>query len=599
MTAAGSDMACSNSDNLMAWLENKASSSPPKTEFPFTIPKKPSAFPVESIRRRGSPSVMEASEAPRVRGRFDQNYSPVIVGPSANQPKIDNTGFIKELSTRGLISPFTLDQTRVATKLGFINKAGEVLWKVDPEFHEGNRGKPKTPYMAVQDVLGHYVAHLLTGPAFDLATLEKDKNSFELHYDLSICNRAQIEHFVTDTLALTTEGDKQVLRPNGLQFSQAITVPSGGNINYNGGNEKHGFRSNTPRKYIDSSYKGLGGYSGAELNAIEEYDKDLLTDEERRLKRAGLLSSAYVTVSAEGGFGSTRQPLARSYRVLYMATAGAQFEKYGRGQFTYVDQKTDPNELEAADFIISTGALENNNPLFPHYYSADKIQAHATIQGQTTDITLLDSGDFTKDYVELLDKAFFNRKAFQTANDNYMLDLVIPNIVKRTQKQPFYLKAVLLGGGFFANTDKAGSLRSEVINTTLHSYIKAIEKNLFPAGSVIEFPRYGAESLMPAGLMDKLKQAAFTSGIELVWTPQGDICDFKSQRSLFGNDVDIATFEAKGCLVVLGAADVMSWHGNEPSSSSVESCFANNSNLRLVMNWWANSKVLKTIQEMP
>jgi len=179
-----------------------------------------------------------------------------------------------------------------------------------------------------------------------------------------------------------------------------------------------------------------------------------------------------------------------------------------------------------------------------------------------------------------------------------MQDLVFPTIKKKTAGKPFYLKATLLGGGFFADAGKAGNLRSEVINTTLRTYIKEIQSGRIPKGSAIEFPRYGEESMMPKGVMEELKKVAADNGIDIIWTPQGDMNDYREQTSVTGKKIDIAKFEKEGCLVCLGAADVMSWHGNEPSSASVEAAFGNNTNMRLVMNWWANPKVLDQVKEL-
>jgi len=571
--------------------------------------------------------------------------------PSAieNQPKLDAKGYQDQIEVRKLIPAFNADQLIAAKKqlaatqgltsdqlaaaqsqleaaesqlaaaqrLGLVETASIVsvsaaaaaavdpidnrLWMREPKFHDShspNPVNPKNPYIAVKDLLGHNIAQLMTGPALDPNTLAENRASFSIKIDPDLIPKGtSIEHLITDTLAVTTEGDRQVLRPNGLQYSQAVTVPGNtppAQIKYNAGNEKHDFRRTEERRFHDSKInpstgqKYVGAYSNADLAEIEKPDELLLSDEERRIKRAGLLAASYVTISAEGGFGSERKPLDRGYKAYYLATAGAQFEKYGRGAFTYQSGKTDANELEATDFIIKPGAKAVNNPLFPAYYANGKIPEHGTVHA--SDCSVLNDQDFSKLYVKLLDGGLFNREAFQKANDKYLTELVIPKLNNQMKNGPFYLKATLFGGGFFAEAGKAGNLRSEVVNTMLKSYIKAINNGLVPAGSAIEFPRYGAESSMPAGLIDALKKAAGAKGVELIWTNEGDICDFKPQTSMTGNTVNPVDFEQLGKLAILGAADAMSWHGNEPSSASVEAAFGNNSNLRLVMNWWANAK---------
>lgn len=114
-----------------------------------------------------------------------------------------------------------------------------------------------------------------------------------------------------------------------------------------------------------------------------------------------------------------------------------------------------------------------------------------------------------------------------------------------------------------------------------------------PAGSVIEFPRYGSLDSLPKTLVAELRHYAKQRGVSIVWSEKGDMHDFGKQKDLDGNVVDPEFFEQNEALVILNAADVNSWTGDEKSSASVDSINANNSNMRLVMNWWANPHVLK------
>jgi hypothetical protein len=593
-TAAGADRSSPQSDQLMRWLQEEVTQMPHTTEFPFggKAETNASTTPSTAAVGRGGRFVSQpvTQPVPMGRGSATVTTSTNIV----NEPTIDDKELQK--AAAALIPKFSRDQLRVATKLGLVDVNNNPLWLIEPEFHNGDKGKPTVPYISVKDILGHHIANLLTGPALKQSLLLNDRLSFKIAIDPNIIKKKDVEHLVTDTLAVTTEGDKQVLRPNGLQFSQAVTVPSGGNIQFNGGNEKHRFRSNDARKFHELAYQGKGTYTDDDLKQVEAVDKQLLSDTERRLKRAGMITSSYVTVTAEGGYGSLRKPLDTLHRVLYVATAGAQFEKAGSGSFQYKDGRVDENELEATDFIIKKDADQQQKPLFPQYYPNGEIPAHRDVQ--EADCNKLNDGDFSKDYVTLNDDSLFNRKAFQASSDQYLNNLVIPHILKRTGESPIYLKAVLFGGGFFAQTENGGNLRPEVINTMLNCYVKALESGLIPAGSAIEFPRYGETKDMPAGLLDRLQKTAAEQNVDLVWTPQGTTTDFKKQTSMTGKEIDISKFQKGGHLVVLGAADAMSWNGNEPSSASVEAEFGNNSNLRLVMNWWANPKVLERLKTL-
>lgn len=603
-SADGQDLFLPKNDQLMQWIQEHIQKKVHTSEFPFPQPSK--APPIQAFGgRRGRGMIsLEQQQQTYTRGR--RGGAPVAQASlPENKPfKIDNQELVKEIVDRGLIPEFTAEQKAVAIDLELavnqdLSNPAKPLWTILPAFHGNDERKPKLPYLKVQDILGVYAHHLLTGPALDKDILEKDRASFTLHAHLSL-DLKMVPRLITHTLAVTTEGDEQVLRPNGLQYSRSVSVPYGGNIDYNGGNEKHYFRSNRKRHYQKPAYTGADGYTGAggykisDLSKVEKYDKKLLSDEERRIKRAKLLTSAYVTVSAQGGYGSERVPLDRARRVLYIQTAGAQFEKYGKGSFIYQDGTMDTNELEATDFIIKKNAQAQEKPLFPEYYDNNKIPAHSDVLPQ--DCSSLDDKSFDKPFVLLKDGSLFNRQAFEKAQDIYMSELVIPAISQHIQNTPFYLKAVLFGGGFFAEANQAGNLRSEVVHAMLKSYINVIQNGKIPQGSVIEFPRYGQQSEIEPALIQELLNRAADEKIDIVWTPEGDVCDFKSQTTLAGKIVDLSDFEKKAALVVLGAADAMSWSGNESCSASVEAAFANNSNLRLVMNWWANPKVLNEIK---
>jgi hypothetical protein len=196
------------------------------------------------------------------------------------------------------------------------------------------------------------------------------------------------------------------------------------------------------------------------------------------------------------------------------------------------------------------------------------------------------------EYVLLRDGSLFNREAFKRATQ-YTFDCrVMPVIRDRCQEAPVYLKATLFGGGFFANAGAAGDLREEVIHAMIAAYVEQIKQSKFAPGSVIEFPRYGSLDAINPQLKAELLTFSRRQGVEIVWSEAGDLCDFNPQHTLSGQTVNLADFETTGRLILLNAGDAMSWVGNEKSSASVEAMIANNSNLRLVFNWWANPGLL-------
>ena len=389
-----------------------------------------------------------------------------------------------------------------------------------------------------RNLAGDWRDALFTGPAFHPEILKKDQESATVYFFTDFLEKNEIPKMLTQTFAMTTDGDSKVLRANTNRASGVQTT---------------------------------------------EYDKGLLSDLDRRRKTAGLMEAGYVTFTAKGGYGSPRTPLDGSYRVFFINTRGPQFEKYGKQ-----DQ-----ELEAKDFIIKQGALENQNPMFSSYYTytGGIIQAHSKIQR----FSILNDKNWGPDYVQLKDGSFFNRAAFKKATLLTFQERVMPIINNVFKDKPFYLKATLFGGGIFAKVgmrEEGGNLRKEVINSMVSAYVDLIQNNLIPIGSVIEFPQYGEITDLEPELQIALRSAQINCGISIVWSEHGDLCNFNDQQPLSGNQVSPSSFEKEGRLIILNAGDAMSFVGNEPASESVESMLANNSNLRFVFNWWANPLLL-------
>lgn len=406
-------------------------------------------------------------------------------------------------------------------------KPGQELGLIDEQ------GKFK---MHHRNLLGDCRDALITGPALHPDVLKRDQESVKVYYLPSVLKKADIQRMLTQTFAMTTDGDQKVLRANG---------------------------DATP---------------GVQDN---EYDGSLLSDQERRTKAAGLMEAGYATFTAKGGYGSARTPLDRSYRVFFINTRGAQFEKFGqKGQ-----------ELEATDFIIRISAPQSNDPLFPQYYKGGIIPAYP----QTHNYPMLQAKNWKKDYVKLGNGALFNRAAFKKATLSTLRERVLSIIKTVLGDQPFYLKATLFGGGFFANVGKnsqGGNLRGEVINSMVSAYVDLIENEFIPKNSVIEFPQYGDINHLDLKLKNALDSAKNDYEIHIVWSEKGDLCDFTPQTTIGQLRFDPAEFEKEGRLVMLNAGDAMSWVGNEPDPTSVEGMLGCNSGLRVVFNCWGNPRLL-------
>lgn len=620
------DLTLVKSDRLGNWIDRKIKNQIPDTEFPFTSkyfhPQTPGGAVASPMPLRRGGAAFSAMHHPQPHGaKMGRGaiLSSLTITDSADSSKtafaIDPSRFVQSPALLELYNKLIgkIDSTDprhpVFTRLGLINGAGVPLWDVPSEFHEGNLGKPKAPYIKLQDILGAHATELLSGPAYHPAIFQSDCQSVRVLVDPSkwqSLDQSSIEErtqrFLTHTLAFVTDGDQQVLRQNGLQYSSAVSVPMGGRIEFNPGNEKHWFREDRTkvRRFYgkqttnpaQSAYTGMGKYSEDDLRNVQDYDALLLSDEERRIKRVSCLKSAYITVTAKGGYNSIRTPLEKHRKVLYLATAGAQFEKYGCGDFTSDRGDTNPNELDATDFIIKVGSLMNPRPLFPTYYPDGKIPAHQDIEKGNPQLKgVLGDADPTKYYVSMKDGAFFNRGAFLSANKEYFDRLVVPEILHRTQGRPFYLKATLFGGGYFAQAAST-DLRQEVLHAMVQTYIHLLKEKKFPSGSVIEFPAYGEISALPEKFRQDLLAHAQASGVQIVWTPKGDVFDFAKKTTVTHLEIDPLDFASNDAIVVLGAADPMSFDGNEAPSVSVEAMMGNNSNLRGVMNAHSNMQWL-------
>lgn len=423
-------------------------------------------------------------------------------------------------------------------------------------------------------LLGAHHQALIDEQAF--ADLLNDQKTFEIAYDPHLLPpeyRAKISHLMTDTLVSTYNADRNVMRPNGSRVSFR------GNCQTNPGNQ-----------------------------TLDAYDKQLLTDEERVLKRASIITSAYVTNTARGGMDALeRTPHTRTFKVLYMHTSGIQFGKFGcsvyKSQFDPLHHDT--NELDVSLFVIKPGAKANPTPIID-YFGGQGIPAYDGIKKDQCNA--LGDGNFDKDYATFFGGYIFNRKAYRESMSRYLNDLVLPTITQRTKQQPFYLKATLFGGEDFSQmihpeTKIIAYLQAELRRAMLRGYINALETDKIPKDSVIEFPYYGEIDSIAKTLIALASQ----KGVKIVWSPEGDICDYTQQKTVeldtnsnrkTGTTVDPQEFEKKRCLVVLGAGNDMAWAGNESESWVIDPMFANNSNLRLVMNWWANPTVFEQINQI-
>ena len=636
-------------DKVLTWL----SSSPKNTEFPFVFPITINEQPVSTsfqapMGRTGRSGAVAAAPPPLVptgrTGRSGSVHASTFSAPFGSQelypegvPLNKNYdiynliypsgGILNPLINSNAIDFSSEEQKRIAEDLGMLNDDEQPIWKTSPVdlfFDPETKKKPKRAYLNLLDILGQYALCLLSGPAFSPTNLKHDQNSYELFYDDRIIFSYDLKRLKCYTLAVTTEGDNNVIRPNGKEYndSHLIEGPTpirfgakGEHNDYHCKNELHKFRSDSktqtrrfcknPTKNNKDTHYGMGGYTLEELNDLEEYDNKFLNDEERRKSQAGIIASAYITVTAKGGYGSSREAFDKPVKVLYIETTGPHFERYGKGTYTLendeYNEKSMSTESAVNDFIIKPGAAENPNPLFRHLYSEGIILSYS------------DASQDRERYETLKDNSLFNRFAYQHQTSKY-LDNVGKIIQKRCPEKPCYLKAILFGGGFFAKANEAGDLRNLVTKAMINGYRDLIDSNKLFSGSVIEFPRYGSIKDI-CNEFSILIKIAKGKNIKIVWTPQGDVFEFSPQetlqkeqldnlpplidaydsKELSSEIIDLQPFIDSEAMVVLGAGDAMSWSGNERGSNSVEAAMANNSNLRLVMNWWSNPKILEKI----
>jgi hypothetical protein len=330
-----------------------------------------------------------------------------------------------------------------------------------------------------------------------------------------------------------------------------------------------------------------------------------LTDVNRRKKRYALVKVGPITITAKGGYKSTRERLDQKITAYVVSTAGPQFEKY--------NMKT--GELEVADFIVKKDAVENRNPLFKEYYSNGIIPGHqqlktsweaihlniqiAEARGEpyvkpptSSSLHILHEDDphsLKADIVKLRNGDFFLLDALKKSTLLYMQHLVLPAINQTIQKQPapLYLKATPLGAGFFASLGLSPnfqtSLRKYATEAWVDTYEKLITNKHFNKDTAIEFSFYQLDSAPP-----NLLTEAAQNNIKIIWQAQRDLLDFSPVITTSGVVVNPDRFTR----VIKNAGDVFSFDGNEVRSTSLDSELGNNSDLRLVFNWHFNHHLL-------
>ena len=408
------------------------------------------------------------------------------------------------------------------------------------------------------------VAHILFGDNFyDLCkegaydNLKDNAQSFRVFHN-SLINNDCIVDFLKKTVVITTEGDNRLILPNG---------------------EK----------------------------SIVQLDK-FLTDKERRLKRASMVTAGKITVTAIGGFRSTRNSQEKC-EVIFVNSAAPQFEKYGMNF----------GELEVSDFIVKKDAARNFEPLFNKYYSDGFIPGHVELETIQENInkTLEDAKDqginlsldklrqehpvlvldesspnaLEADVVKLRNGDFLLLNSSKKAMEDYIGSLILPATyeIVGNDSRPIFLKATAFGAGFFSelgygvNAQKI-QLTKYVFNILVKNYETLIKQGKFKKGAVIEFPFYDLSLLT-----ENLKQVAKDAGIELVWKGNTrDLLDFAPVESVSGTILNPKDYN----IVILNAGDTFAFTGNEPESNSLEAMIANNSNLRLVANFHFNPNLL-------
>jgi hypothetical protein len=645
-------------DMRMEWFQAKVKGTIPATEFPFK--ELNNDEPQGEGDGEGRPSLLnflqnnsgmtrqEMHEAAKARAAGGQQVGgrrgAVARKPQAGEAtelftqqekeafvKLKMSEMSKELKRQYATDP---ELREVAEDLGVLVKNGMFIWEIEPKFHDPAKQNPEQPYVTGFDMLGGEAASLLTGPAFHPDVLADDQKTFEVHTDETVLhpdtktplNYAHVKKALFYKLLVTTEGDLQVTRVNGLEYSKAVRPPAGGKVGdilYNRGNERHAFLKNQEREFLKiqqngvwvnaktgdkvvPGHHGTGNYEPAELQVVEDHDRKLMNDTERRIAARTVLPSFWATFTARGGYGSERRPLPKRTlpdgtsalnKVLIIDAKGPQFEKYGRGSFTYYTEPkhTDLNALEVSDFIIVPGAESNSSPLFPDLYPNGRIPSHAEVETNQADIASAIGKDFDRNYVKLKDGAYFNRQAYLDRSTKYT-NFVLRTINDRLWGKPYYLKATLYGGGFFADANEAGNLRPEVVYGMILSYTQNIDRGLIPPGSIIEFPSYGKYEDLPQHLRRDLESSARKHQIKLVWTPKGDLFDIDMKTAMGNEKIDPTSFLDNRAFVVLNAGDAMAQFGNEPKSLSVEAMMGNVIS-RAIANVYLNPFGIQSIRE--
>ncbi|HEX4840177.1 MAG TPA: hypothetical protein VFU89_07030, partial [Rhabdochlamydiaceae bacterium] len=400
-------------------------------------------------------------------------------------------------------------------------------------------------------LMGAHASSLIQEKAFDQTFV--NIRSVRVFYRKNFIAPEKVTPFIMKTAMITTDGDTNMVLPDGTT------------------------------RNIASSDQSL-----------------YLSDEERVLKRAGMVKAGTITLTAQGGYNSPRKPLNTPISVYVITTTAPQFEKYGFEARDFLVTKNGPTGMTAASEEYHGS---KNRPTFNALSQAwqqireKNLPLKAEGKPFPSERILKEThpGSINADVVLLINGDFFLRKVLQNALKIYLTKLVIPAMrLMVTSTIPSYIKATPFGTDFFASLGMGStfqtSLKPYVLDALIKTYVELLSEGEFcPQATTLEFAFCGEKA------PDVLLKAATKAKVHIVWHPSRDLCDFSPVLSTNNELIDPMRYQR----VLFDASNVFSFDGNEPESNSLTSMLANNSDLRLVFNWHFNYLLLDSQNHIP
>lgn len=393
-------------------------------------------------------------------------------------------------------------------------------------------------------LMGAHASSLMQEKAFEQTY--QNMRSVRVYYRKNFISQAKVVSFIVNTAMITTDGDTNMVLPDGTT------------------------------RNIDPSEKSL-----------------YLSDEERVLKRAGMVKTGTITLTAQGGYNSPRKPLDKPISVFVITTTAPQFEKYGFEARDFLVTKNGPIGMTAASEEYHGSKTRPTFDVLSKEWQQIRekslpLKAEGNPFPPARILKETHPASVNADVVRLINGDFFLRNVLQNALKIYLKKLVIPAMRKTVLSSgpSPYIKATSFGTGFFASLGIGStfqtSLKPYALDALIKTYVELLSEEEFYPQETLEFAFYGEKA------PDALLKAAKKAKVHIVWHPSRDLCDFSPV--LTTNNVLIDPMQCQP--VLFDAGDVFSFNGNEPESNSLESMLGNNSDLRLVFNWHFNHLLL-------